>query len=117
MESVRRRYIKTLLKFRYAFRGFKYTFLSQKSLRYEVVVAITTLLFSIVFLEKIKIPFVVLCIGNVLSTEILNTAIERLCDFVYPHHHKTIGLVKDVASSAVFVSCVGSVIVAVILVA
>ena len=42
-----------------------------------------------------------LCIGIVLSVEGLNTAVEKLCDFVHPEHHKTIGIVKDIAAGSV----------------
>lgn len=37
----------------------------------------------------------------VLAVELLNTAIEKLCDHVCPQHHPTIGLVKDMGSAAV----------------
>jgi diacylglycerol kinase (ATP) len=33
--------------------------------------------------------------------EILNTAIEKICDFVYSDHHEEIGVIKDLAASAV----------------
>lgn len=34
-------------------------------------------------------------------TEALNTAIEKLCDFVHPQYHEKIGEVKDVSAGAV----------------
>ena len=37
----------------------------------------------------------------VVSIELLNTAVEKLCDHVNPAHHPVIGLVKDLASAAV----------------
>jgi diacylglycerol kinase (ATP) len=46
-----------------------------------------------------------LLIGVVLvliAVELLNTAIEKLCDHVMPDHHVQIGLVKDLGSAAVF---------------
>ncbi|MDG1246342.1 MAG: diacylglycerol kinase family protein [Polaribacter sp.] len=41
-----------------------------------------------------------LIIGMVLVTEALNTAIEKLADFVHPDYHKKIGFIKDIAAGA-----------------
>lgn len=43
----------------------------------------------------------ILAIGLVLGTESLNTAIEKICDFIHPEYHQNIGTIKDVASGAV----------------
>ncbi len=40
----------------------------------------------------------------VLAIELLNTAIEKLCDHTTPEHHPAIGAVKDLGSAAVFCS-------------
>jgi diacylglycerol kinase (ATP) len=37
----------------------------------------------------------------VLAVEFLNTAVEKLCDHVNPHHHPKIGHIKDMGSAAV----------------
>ena len=37
-----------------------------------------------------------------LCAESLNTAIEKLADFIHPDHNKKIGFIKDVAAGAVF---------------
>lgn len=42
-----------------------------------------------------------LCIGLVLSVEGLNTAVEKICDFIHPDHHKMIGVIKDIAAGSV----------------
>ena len=47
---------------------------------------------------------VLLCIGAVLSLEILNTALEILCDKLSPEKHEKIKLVKDMAAGAVLVA-------------
>ena len=43
------------------------------------------------------------CMGTVISVEMLNTAIERLCDHVTPEIHPQIKIVKDMASAAVLI--------------
>ena len=41
-------------------------------------------------------------IGLVLSIEGLNTAVEKIPDFIHPQYHEKIGFVKDIAAGAVF---------------
>lgn len=43
-----------------------------------------------------------LAIGLVLGIEGLNTAVEKIADFVHPEFHEKIGFIKDIAAGAVF---------------
>lgn len=43
-----------------------------------------------------------LAIGLVLGIEGLNTAIEKVADFIHPEYHERIGFIKDIAAGAVF---------------
>ena len=43
-----------------------------------------------------------LVIGLVLSIEGLNTAVEKIADFIHPNYHEKIGFIKDIAAGAVF---------------
>jgi len=43
-----------------------------------------------------------LAIGLVLSIEGLNTAVEKIADFIHPEFHERIGFIKDIAAGAVF---------------
>lgn len=40
----------------------------------------------------------------VLIAETINTAIEKLCDFVEPNHNQKIGLIKDIAAASVWIA-------------
>jgi diacylglycerol kinase (ATP) len=40
--------------------------------------------------------------GLVLSIEGLNTAVEKVADFIHPDYHERIGFIKDIAAGAVF---------------
>ncbi|MWB95456.1 diacylglycerol kinase family protein [Flavobacterium sp. GA093] len=46
--------------------------------------------------------FQVLAIGLVVSIEGLNTAVEKIADFIHPDYHERIGFIKDIAAGAVF---------------
>ncbi len=46
--------------------------------------------------------FQIFAFGLVLSIEGLNTAVEKIADFVHPDFHEKIGFIKDIAAGAVF---------------
>lgn len=50
---------------------------------------------------------------GVLATEILNTAIEKICDFIHPDFDKRIGFIKDISAGAVVLMAILSVIIGV----
>jgi diacylglycerol kinase (ATP) len=43
-----------------------------------------------------------LAIGLILAIEGLNTAVEKVADFIHPEYHERIGFIKDIAAGAVF---------------
>ncbi len=50
--------------------------------------------------------FQILAIGIVLSIEGLNTAVEKIADFIHPEFHDRIGFIKDIAAGAVFFAAI-----------
>jgi diacylglycerol kinase (ATP) len=56
-----------------------------------------------------------LCIGLVLSIEGLNTAVEKVADFVHPDYHEKIGLIKDIAAGAVFFAALTAIVIGLII--
>lgn len=44
----------------------------------------------------------ILVFGLVLSIEGINTAVEKIADFIHPDYHERIGFIKDIAAGAVF---------------
>jgi diacylglycerol kinase (ATP) len=44
----------------------------------------------------------ILVFGLVLSIEGLNTAVEKVADFIHPEYHERIEFIKDIAAGAVF---------------
>ncbi len=53
----------------------------------------------------------ILATGLVLAIEGLNTAVEKICDFVHPDYHKKIGFIKDIAGGAVLFAAIAAVAV------
>ncbi len=50
-------------------------------------------------------------LGLVLSIEGLNTAVEKIADFIHPEFHDRIGFIKDIAAGAVFFAALTAVII------
>jgi diacylglycerol kinase (ATP) len=55
--------------------------------------------------------FQTLAIGLVLAIEGLNTAVEKVADFIHPEFHKKIGFIKDIAAGAVFFAAITAIII------
>ena len=48
-----------------------------------------------------------------LGIEGLNTAVEKIADFIHPEFHERIGFIKDIAAGAVFFAAMTAIAVAV----
>ncbi|MDP4212008.1 MAG: diacylglycerol kinase family protein [Bacteroidota bacterium] len=107
---------KTGRSFVNAFSGLIYFFRHESNGRIQTVVGICTLLLAGWFHIKASEWIVILiCIGLVLSLEMLNSALEKLCDLVQPDFHPRIKIIKDVAAGAVlWISLISAAIGAII---
>lgn len=107
--------LKMLRSFRHAFAGLRFL-MAENNAKFHVLVAIFVL--SVGFylkLSAIEWTIIITQIGLVLVVETLNTAIEKLCDFVSPEYHQLIGKVKDLAAAAVLIMSIVAVIVGIII--
>lgn len=92
-----------LKSIRYAFLGAVKLVSTEHSV--AVQFAIGLLMVTAGFLFEISATewlFQTLAIGLVLSVEGLNTAVEKIADFIHPQFHEKIGFIKDIAAGAVF---------------
>jgi diacylglycerol kinase len=71
---------------------------------------LATLLGFILNISLAEWALVALCIGLVLALEMINTAIEQLCNIVYPGFNPLIKMVKDVSAAAVLVVAIAAAI-------
>jgi diacylglycerol kinase (ATP) len=55
--------------------------------------------------------FQIFSFGLVLSIEGLNTAVEKVADFIHPDYHKRIGFIKDIAAGSVFFAALTAIII------
>jgi diacylglycerol kinase (ATP) len=56
-----------------------------------------------------------LAIGLVMSVEGINTAVEKIADFIHPSFHEKIGFIKDIAAGAVFFAALTAVAIGLII--
>ena len=59
--------------------------------------------------------FQTLAIGLVLAVEGLNTAVEKVADFIHPEFHEKIGFIKDIAAGAVFFAALTAIAIGLII--
>ena len=57
----------------------------------------------------------ILAFGLVLGVESLNTAVEKIADFVHPEYHERIGFIKDIAAGAVFFAALTAILIGAII--
>ena len=84
---------------------------------YKMIASAVVLVLAIVAGEWLDLAVVALATGMLLMSELFNTTLELLCDFVESGHDERIGAVKDVAAAAagtVMVVWVGVVLLVVV---
>lgn len=102
--------------FKYAFQGLFTAFREEPNFRFHVVAMIGVVSFGgYLELERLDWLILTLTIGAVLCVELLNTAIENICDHINPERHPVIKKIKDVAAAAVLVSAFMAFIVAILI--
>ena len=107
---------KIVKSFTYAFNGLKLCFASEVNFKVHVLLATTTLLLGIVFrISNTEWLAIIFSIAFVIALEMINTAIEKLCDVVNAAFDPGIKKVKDITAGAVLVAAVGSLVIGVII--
>ncbi len=105
-----------LKSFTYAFSGLKILFKEEHNFRIHLAAAIIVVIGG--FLSNISTVewiAIVIAIGFVFTTEIINTSIENIADFISPAKHEKIKKIKDLAAAGVLVSAITAVIIGVII--
>jgi diacylglycerol kinase (ATP) len=102
--------------FGYAIAGLKHILKHEKNAQIHGGVAVVVVIAAAALgLDRWEWAIILLAITLVLILEVINTAIERICDFVQPERDPRIGLIKDMSAGAVLL-CAGSAVVVGILV-
>lgn len=97
---------------RYAFRGLWLLATTEHSIISQLIIGGMMCIAGFYFnLNKTEWMFQIIAIGMVLTAESLNTAIEKLCDYLQPDFDKKIGFIKDLSAGAVTFAAIAAIIV------
>ncbi len=87
----------------FAFKGAIKLITTEHSVMVQSSIAVLMIIAGFYFeISRTEWMFQILVFGLVLSIEGLNTAVEKVADFVHPDYHERIGFIKDIAAGAVF---------------
>ena len=90
-----------LRKLRTVFSGLRYAVLYDWSVTYKLVLSGIILIGAFSLRAWVDFLMILLATAFVVFAEIINSAIEALCDFVEARHNEKIKVIKDIAAAAV----------------
>ena len=101
---------------KYAAKGFWILITSENSIITQIIIAIImTIIGFIMQLSATEWMFQLFAIGLLLVAESLNTAIEKIADFIHPEYHKQISIIKDISAGAAFFAAIIAIIIGLII--
>lgn len=101
-----------LKSFVFAFRGIFFAFKSGHNLWIQSLIGLLVILAGIWFdVNKTEWLILLICIGMVISAEIVNTAIEKMVDLISPDFNTKAGQIKDLAAGAVLVLSIAAAVI------
>ncbi len=99
-------------RFSFALAGLAEGWRREKSFRTQVLIGLLAILLIAILRPGLWwAALVAMSIALVLAIELLNSAIERLLDYLHPNAAPEIKLAKDVAAAAVLIMSVGAICV------
>ncbi len=93
-----------LRKLRTVFSGLRYAVIYDWSVTYKLVLSALILLAAFSVRAWVDFLVILLATAFVVFAEMINSAIEALCDFVEDRHNEKIKVIKDIAAAAVGIS-------------
>ncbi|WP_312301065.1 diacylglycerol kinase [Chryseobacterium sp.] len=99
-----------------AFRGVFVMIKTERNFQIEVAAFFVNLFLIFYFnLSGADAALIILVSSAILSAEIFNTAIEKICDIIQPDFDPKIGFIKDISAGAVILLAIAAVIIGVII--
>ncbi len=101
--------------FKFAFNGLQTVWKEERNFRLGVFISIIVVAVIIYFkFSFVESAFCIIAMTMVLSAEIVNTAVEDICNKIEPNQDPMIAKIKDISSSLALVSVIGAFIIAVL---
>jgi diacylglycerol kinase (ATP) len=87
-------------KFLVILNGLKFSVLHDYSVAYKVVLSIITMVTSYYFKQWIDLMAILIVTGLMMVSELFNSSIEAICDFLVTEENQRIGIIKDISAAA-----------------
>ncbi len=101
-------------KFQDSFHGLKLA-LGHRAVRIQFILGIMALIGGLIIrLDHYEWLAFIICIGMVISMEIMNTAVEKLGDYLNSEYDEKIRTIKDLASAAVLLASFAALMVCIL---
>lgn len=102
--------------FQHAFNGLRQMLFAERNFTIHIIAAFLAIAVCI-FLNATdtELMIVIICIAVVTGFEVMNSAIEKLCDFVQPGYSKKIKTIKDMAAAAVLIVALAAFVIGIII--
>ncbi len=101
--------------FLFALQGFRTALSTERNIKVMLCfMAFAICMGMLLRIDVLSWAIVLLCCGMVISTELINTAIETVVDLVSPEFHPLAGRAKDVAAAASWVISITAAVVGIL---
>ena len=95
-----------------AARGIVWIFRNERNFQIEFLALLANIFLIFYFqVSTAEAAIIILVCFTVLSLELLNTCIEKICDVVQPEFDIRIKIIKDVAAGSVFLMAIAAIII------
>ena len=100
----------------FALRGALLLIKTEASIKIQIFIALVMTALGFYFdISNTEWILQIIAIALVLGIEGMNTAVEKIADFIHPEFHEKIGFIKDIAAGAVMMVSIASAIIGMII--
>lgn len=97
--------------FGFALNGIRQCFISETNFKIHTAFAVLVIAAGLLLhISSFNWIILVICMAFVFAAELINTAIEKLCDMVHVAQHPQIKLIKDMSAAAVLIISIAAAI-------
>jgi len=105
-----------LYSFRHALEGFGMAVKEERNMKIHLFFTMVVVLLGFSLqVSKIEWVLILLCIGGVITLELINSSLENLVDLVTEEFHPLAKKAKDMAAAAVFIFSMVSILIGLII--
>lgn len=97
---------------KYAINGINEAFRRERNFRIHLFIACLVIICGFLFrLALLEWIIIILLIQFVLMTELINSIVERIIDYVKPDYHLQAKIIKDISAAVVLIAAITSVLI------